>query len=306
MEVFLDLLGKLAPLYCLVFVGYIAGKYFRISSTLIAKVLVYVLIPVVTFTGVASIKISLGVISIPILFFLLCWLVSVITYYAAGFFWQGSTRTIVGFAAGSGNTGYIGLPVAIALLGQNVVGIVTLALLGTTLYMNSVGLFRLARGHYTVRDSLVKILKLPVLYAVLLGLLVSKLGIILGESYHSVVSGFTLAYVILGMALIGLALAKIRKYSFDFKFISLALLAKFLLWPALVLALIVIDSHTFELYDPSLHKVLILMAIVPMAANIVTYATLFKVQAEKAAAAVFITTLFSLFYIPIIAALFLQ
>ncbi len=74
----------------------------------------------------------------------------------------------------------------------------------------------------------------------------------------------------------------------------------------MVYGVIIADNMVFRIYNPSIHKVMILMSIVPLAANTVAFATELKAQPEKASVAVLLSTLFALFYIPLIASLFLS
>ena len=70
----------------------------------------------------------------------------------------------------TGNTMYFGLPVIIALLGPEWVGVY--ALLGLGSFLNEVGLgyFFGARGNATIKGALLKVIKLPVIHAIWLGL----------------------------------------------------------------------------------------------------------------------------------------
>ena len=96
-----------------------------------------------------------------------------------------------------------------------------------------------------------------------------------------------------------------ESFEFDFKFISLAFLAKFLVWPLFMLGLIFLDSRFFGLFSPLLHKIMFLISIVPIAANTVAYAALLKTHPQKAAVAVLLSTLFALVYIPVLAIYFI-
>ena len=58
-----------------------------------------------------------------------------------------------------------------------------------------------------------------------------------------------------------------------------------------------------HLYNNDIYGILILASIVPLAANTVTWATELKAHPEKAAIAVVISTIFALFYIPLIVGL---
>ncbi len=74
---------------------------------------------------------------------------------------------------------------------------------------------------------------------------------------------------------------------------------KFIIWPLIVVAFIFIDKHILHFLDPSLYLVMYIFAIVPLAGNTVTVATLLNVKPEKTSVAVLISTLISLFYIPL-------
>lgn len=72
-----------------------------------------------------------------------------------------------------------------------------------------------------------------------------------------------------------------------------------------MLGIIWLDKNLFHLFYKDVYQVLMLSSIVPMAANTVTLATLFKTKPEQAAIAVFLSTIFAFFTIPIFAAFFI-
>lgn len=305
MTVFLILLSKLAPLYLLIILGFIGGKYLKIQKDTIASILIYFFIPVVIFTGVIKTNINLNTLSIPLLFFSICSIVSLLAYYVAGFIWKDYTRNIQALISSTANTGYFGLPVAVAIFGDKAIGIVALALLGTSLFTNSLGFFLAAKGRHTTKESLLKVFKLPLLYAFILGLIINLMHIQLGKVFFDTANNFNGAFTVLGMMLIGIAIADVKKYKFDYKFIGFSILSKFLVWPLIMLLVISIDNHAFKIYEP-FYKILILLSIVPVAANIVSYATVLNTHPEKSSIAVLTSTLFALFLIPIIAIFFLS
>ncbi len=304
MAVFFTLFSKLIPLYFLILLGFIAGRLYKKLNGPVALLVIYIIAPVVIFNGVVTTKISLSTISIPILFFVVCSFISILIYYISGFIWKDSAKNILGFVAGTANTGYIGLPVAVAIFGNEVIGIVALALLGTTLYTNSFGFFLAAKGQYNVKSSLVRVIKLPILYAFLLGIIINVFGIHLGKIYFDIAGIFSRVYIILGMMLIGLGLTNIKKFAFDKKFVGISFFAAFILWPIVILTILFLDSHTLKIYDANLYKILMLMSILPVATNVIPYSTLLKSHPEKVSLVVFLTTLFSLFYIPLIITIF--
>jgi len=225
-------------------------------------------------------------------------------YGISKLFWHDSTRNISAFTAGTGNVGYFGLPVAMMLFNNEQIGLMILAMLGMILYENSLGFFITARGSYSVRDSVHKLLKLPAIYAFFVGLIINLNHVPLGQIYADNIVNIKGAYTILGMMLIGISIANIKAFKPDIKFIGMAFLAKFITWPLLVLLVIIANNLWFHVYSNSIQHVMILVSIVPLAVNTVAFATELKAQPEKAAFAVLFSTLFALVYIPLITTVF--
>ncbi|TAK95864.1 AEC family transporter [Patescibacteria group bacterium] len=305
MSVFFILLSKIAPLYLLIVLGFLVGKFTKLQKEAIAPLLIYVIAPVVVFKGVMRADLVASNLSLPILFFAVGCLISLTFLFLSKFIWQDSTRNIVGFTAGTGNSGYFGLPVALAIFGDAYLPLAVLILLGMILYENSLGFYIVARGNHSRRESFLRLLKLPAIYAFFLAVIFNAVGMKFGMVYENVTYGFQLAYTVLGMMIIGLGIAGFSRAMWDAKFIAVTFLAKFIVWPLVLLLLMAVDNNYFHLYGAELQRIMILMAIVPLAANTVSYATLLKVQPEKAALAVLFSTVFALLYIPLIATLFL-
>lgn len=304
MEIFFTLVIKIIPLYCIIFLGFIAGKYLHVQRESIAKLLIYIISPVVIFNSILATPLTVGVLLLPVMFYLVSSCICLVTLFFSKHWWQDSTKNIVSFAAGSGNTGYFGLPVAIALLGPDVAGLALIATLGIILYENTVGFFITARGHHTIQESIQRVLKLPTIYGFIIGITINFLGFKLGPAYFDFANLFRGAYTVLGMMLIGLGLASITSYKFDFKFISVTLVTKFIVWPVLILGIIMLDMSVLHFFNSTIYSVMKLLAIVPLAANTVAFATELKTHPEKAAFAVLLSTLVALLYIPLMASLF--
>ena len=202
------------------------------------------------------------------------------------------------------NTGYFGLPVAISLFGPDIAGLVLLAVLGCVLYEVTFGFFMIARGNYTLNESIHKLIKLPAIYAFALAVILNFSGFNPTQGILDFSTLFRGSYTVLGMMLIGLGLSEISVYKFDIKFLTITFIAKFIAWPLVMLSIIYLDNSIFNFFTTEIHNVMLLLSIVPMAANTVAYATELKVHPEKAALAVILSTIFALFFIPIVSMMY--
>ncbi|MSR67467.1 hypothetical protein EXS65_01395 [Candidatus Peribacteria bacterium] len=299
MTVFLILLGKLLPLYAVIVLGYISGRVLKVHKESIAILLLYVLSPIIVFHGAFTTELNFGIAILPVFFLLSAYLFSGLAYALGGKVWSDSTRNIFAYTAGTGNTGYFGIPVAMALLGPEVLGPVVLATMGLVLYESTLGFYITAKGTYSPRESLRKLLRLPSLYALIAGLLMNAGTVQLPESYFSLADNFRGAYSILGMMIIGLGVSGFKTLAWDWSFLGLSFLTKFILWPLYSLLFTSLDAQSWHLLTPTMHSIVILLSLTPMAANTVVLATALNVKPEKAALGVLLTTLFALFYIPL-------
>jgi predicted permease len=306
MTVFLAILLKIVPLYLLIALGFVAGRYLAASRETVARLLIYIIAPAIIFNSVFTTPLAANVLFLPVLFFALCCLMCIGTFLVSKHIWPDATKNILSFTAGTGNTGYFGIPVAIALFGADVAGLIIILTLGFILYENSLGFYITARGHYSAKESINRLLTLPTIYAFAIALILNTLGVRFGQAYTDFATSFIGAYTVLGMMLIGLGLAGITTYKFDFKFVTASFLAKFIIWPVVVVAIIFLDKALFGFFSDQIYQVMALLSVVPLAANTVAYATELNAHPEKASFAVLLSTLFALFYIPLIVMLFLK
>jgi len=70
------------------------------------------------------------------------------------------------------------------------------------------------------------------------------------------------------------------------------------------LVFIVIDKLIVNAFDSSVYELLLLFSIAPLAANNIVISTMLNIHPEKIAASVVASTLFAVFYIPIVMSIF--
>jgi predicted permease len=280
---------------------------FCVKRRLVAVLLLYFLSPLVVFEGAMTVHLSRGTLILPLLFFVVCSILCLLFYASGSFFWGrgNSLKNLAAFASANGNTGYFGIPVSLALFGEKTLGLVVLCSLGFLLYESSVGFLVLARGSFTLRESLRKLLRLPLLYAFAVGLAWNVLHLPSPNSLSTVLHLVRSVYSILGMMLVGLGLSGEGFSAVDGRLIGFTTAAKYAIWPVLMLAIISADRSFFHLFGADVHGVLLLMGMVPLAVNTVVYSSALRVFPEKAAVAVMVSTLVALFMIPALSVVFL-
>ena len=291
---------KIIPLYIFVIIGFIAGRYLNINAKGIGKLIIYIIAPFVIFEAITHSNLSLSTFGLPIIIFLMCSLISYFFYKYGKYLYGDARANVLSVVASEGNTGYFGIPIALLLFNQNVFGIYILGTLGVTIFENTVVYYLTARGRYTVKESFNRLKKLPAIYAFLFAIIFLYFELKLPVFMDNFVISMQGAYVTLGMMLIGFGISSIKNLSFDYKFISLSFLGKFVFWPLLMLILVLTDYYLFQFYTIEIYRAFMLLSIVPIAANTVIFATALDVFPEKVSSAVLFSTIFALLYVPII------
>ena len=303
MPLFLTILEKLLPVYAIMAAGYfIAPKTGNVTTTL-AALQIYLISPLVVFSNVTKLEVGWGLAQVPVMMFSLCVLISVSVYFTTRHRKDG-TGPLLAQTSGTANTGYLGLPVAIAILPEHVIGLYLLTMAATTVYENTLGYYFIARGRFSPREALSRLARLPTVYAVALGLVLAAYGWSIPENWHGVARDFRGAYVVLGALIIGISLAQVKKWTFDPAFFGTIFAVKFMIWPLAALAVVYLERAFFGVLPPEHSAIILLMSLLPLAANTAAFAALLDVHPEKAATAVAGSTLIALFVVPLGAIVF--
>jgi len=292
---------KVFPIYINVVLGFLSSKFLKVQRESIATLLIYILGPIVVFSATLSVEINMAVAFLPIFLFVFC---SIIAFASLALFknsWNDPTGNILSFSAGTGNTGYFGIPLAVIFFEPQLADIYIFTVLASLLYESTSGFYVTAKGNFTVKEALKKMSRLPILYAFILGIALNLIGFEIPEIISSYTGQFKGAYGILGMMMLGMGLIGLKNTegNFDVKFISIAFILKFIFWPLAMLGLIYLDKVFLQFLNEDLYKVLFLFAIVPLAGNTVTLAVLLNAKPEKASLAVFLSTVVSVITIPL-------
>lgn len=301
----LALFYKLIPLYVTVVLGWLAGRYLEASGKHIAGIMLYIMTPSVVFSGVMAAPLSVEVILLPVLVFMLCSVIGVAHLWLARRVITDGSASLMPLSVGTGNTGYFGIPVALLLFGQEGLALYIVCMLGTTLFENSVGFYLAARGRYSLRDSLVRVVKLPSVYAFALAVALNLSGFSIPEVFTPLFDNLRGAYSILGMMIIGMGILSFRGLAGNLRFTGLAFLGKFVTWPLVALGLWWLDANVYGVYDQAVYQAIFLISITPIAANTVVIATLLDTAPRQAAGTALLSTLFALAFIPLMVALIL-
>lgn len=286
--------------------GYGAGRFASVDKDSIAKLLFYFVAPIVFFAIPTSTMLTLADLGVTLVAFIISSLLVCFSYWLYGYIWQDSHRNILALSAGTGNGGYVVLPIATALFDDKTLSIYALGIIGVAVCEASIGLYFCLQSSTTKRDSLMKVLKLPILNAFFIGCIFSLAGFQLPEFLDDFVYNMKASFSILGMVMIGLALSTTEKFRIDVKFTAAAFVSKFIFFPLAFYLFILLDIFILGWYDNNYYNALQLCSLAPMATNLIVISSLYRIHPDKVAAAVLLSLLFVLLYMPIMSGIFLS
>lgn len=276
-------------------VGWVVGKKFKLDSKDISTLLVYIISPFVIFYSIVEspanwtyLKYSLGA-------FLMASFMAITGLMCARCFWKDSRINLFGFAAGTGNTGYFALPLVLAIFDKTQIAIAIFIIIGINLYEFTVGYFLTAKGSLNVKESIFKVVKMPILYAAFIGIVFKYLDIQFNDVLLSFLANFKGAYSVLGMMTIGITIAKFSKIEVDWLFSALSLTWKHLIYPIVGILIFMFIIPV----DKQILQIIALMVATPMAGNVVVISNTLGLHPEKAATSVMLSTMLALVTVPI-------
>lgn len=283
-----------------VILGFLAGRISGIKKDGVAILLFYFVTPIVYFAIPASTNLKLGDLGITLITLILSSCLACFSYWFNSRIWSDLRPNILAFSAGTSNSSYLGVPIAVAIFDEHSLGIFILSSIGIACYETTVGFYFCSRGRTTLYQILLKMLRLPVLIASIMGCIVGLSDFQLPSFLDEFIVDMRSTLSVLGMLLIGLALSSITEFKFNYKFIASSLFSKFLLFPIAFNIFIILDRLFLGWYSSGYHEAMQLLCIMPLASSTILFSSLFELYAEEMATAAIVAMIISLLYIPII------
>lgn len=303
MSLFFDLLDKLLPLYATMAAGFLLGKHFKNMGQALAQLQIYLFIPVVLFVSIVKLPFSPEVFFLPTLRFFISLTLSTAAYFIARRLWA-PYAPLLAQTSGCSNIGYFGVPVAAALFPPEMLAVYILAVVGGQLHEHSFGFFWMARGKHSPRDAVLRLLRTPLLYVVILGAVCSGLQLKIPPVWDRFSHDFIGSYIILGALIIGIGIAQQDKLRFNIKLNVVTTVLKFMISPVFTLLVLFLLRATPLAVPAKYEPIMILMSFMPMGANTAVLSALLDFHADESATAVALSTLLSIFLIPAFVLLF--
>lgn len=284
MQTLFSILG----IYLFIAVGFGAKWAFKekIDDRTITLISVYFLQIFLTFWGLLKRPIDTGLLFAPALYLGITLLSLLLMIpLARMLFTDTKERSIATVAALIGNTGNLGVPLGIAVFGEESVPYTTLINLVNVFVVYTVGVFYYSRGEFSVRGSLMNILKLPVLWAALVAIALNLIHYVPSPAVDKTLMMGAYASMTMQLLLFGIYLYGIKMTEINLRLTAWVGSTKFLLIP--LLTFIVLQYVEME---PMIKGILFLELLVPLAVANVNLASLYNCAPRTVTVQVFLTS----------------
>ena len=276
-------------IYIFIVLGYIAKMSFKeqIDDKTITILNVYFLQVFLTFWGLLVKPIDVTLLYAPTIYFVIVLFVLIISALVARTLFKNKKEySIATVAAIIGNTGNLGIPINIAIFGEESIPYTTVVNLVNVFVVYTVGVYYYSRGSFDTKTSLLNIIKIPILWAAILAILLSVYDykpseVVLNTLMMGAYASMTMQLILFGIYLYGTKITEISKrlliWILSFKFIILPLVAFLVL-------------YNIEL-DSMIKGIIFIELMMPLAVANVNLASLYDCSPKVLTGLVFVSSI---------------
>ena len=284
-----SIIFSISSLYIFILLGYLAKLSFKekIDDKTITLINVYFLQVFLTFWGLLIRPIDVTLLYAPSIYLGIVALVILISAFVAKLLFENKKEySIATVAAIIGNTGNLGIPINIAIFGEESIPYTTVVNLVNVFVVYTIGVYYYSRGTFDSKTSLLNIVKLPILWAAIIAIFLSVYEVQIHSSIMNMLmmgayASMTMQLFLFGIYLYGTKIKEISK-----TLVIWVLTFKFILLPAVAFIVLV----NIEL-DPMIKGIIFIELMMPLAVANVNLASLYDCSPRVVTALVFISSI---------------
>ncbi|RYM04972.1 AEC family transporter [Sporolactobacillus sp. THM7-7] len=289
------LIGITLPIILICACGIWLEQRRSVDTKLLADISLYILAPALILSALTGSRLRgenvLSVLYFTVIMTALCWGLAAVAGKLARFS-EGTTRALTLTTLFSNSNNY-GLPVLLLAFGHPGFVLGTIYVVGQIILVNVLGMYIASRENMNGKQALKNIFQSPLIYAALIGIVLSLLYLRLPLGINSAVQLLGHAYPVLVLLILGIQLRRTSFSGLRRLDVWLGVFLRLLIVPVLAkLVLVVLGIHG------TLASVLFVEASMPAAINTVTLVEKFDGDKQLVSLIVSITTVLSFIYLP--------
>ena len=283
--------------------GFIAKKKLKtqIDEKSLVLISLYFLQPIMIFWGLTKEPINYEFILSPI-FFIFCMASTLLLMllYSKFIFSSKTDENIFLATALIGNTGNLGIPLGIALFGEQSVPYTSIINIANIFFMYTISIYFFAREQINFKQSLKSIFKIPVIWFALLALAVNYYEIPIPKEFDFALEMGAYTSLTLQLIIFGTYLYSVKIKTIPWKLSLQISFVKHILLPIIGILIII----SFTNLNSMVASILIMELMMPLAVNNVNFSVIYNTKPTDVAATILVSSAIFIailhFYIEII------
>jgi predicted permease len=289
-------LNVIIPVCLIFFAGYIGQKILRMDIKSVSAASLYLMVPALMFRTFYKTEINQTflqiVLYVLLLSLIIIWLMKGIAFFKK---YSPSVTSALILSTAFMNNGNFGAPVMLLAYGEKGFQYAVIILTLHTVIISTFGVYYAAKGNMDIKNSLLSVIKIPMIWGSVAGLLWQYLHLPLSENMYSAVSLVADAAIPAVMLVLGMQLTELKPRNLQWGKISLALMVRLFISPLIAWAI-----AYFLTVEQLLEKVMILSAAMPAAAITTMYALQYDSEPDLVSSITLFSTLLSIITLSIL------
>ncbi len=284
-----SILFSVLGIYIFILVGYFAKRQFKeqMDERTITLLSVYFLQVFLTFWGLLKRPIDTTLLYTPLIYLAVVFLALLLMVpLLKQLFSDKKERSIATVAALIGNTGNLGIPLGIAIFGEESIPYTTVINLANVFFVYTIGVYFYSRGTFDVKKSLLNIIKLPILWAALAAISLNLVGYVPSDSIEKTLMMGAYASMTMQLVLFGIYLYGVKIKELNLRLTYWSVGVKFVLLP--IIAFILLQYTPF---NNTVKGIIFMELMMPLAVSNVNLAALYDCKPKMTTAQVFISSI---------------
>lgn len=290
-----EALFSLLAIYTFIVLGFMAKKIFKekIDSKTLSIVNVYFFQTFIPFWGLMATPLLKEHLSTFLTYLIIVSILLIPTFFISKILFNDPKEeaifTITGFV---GNTGNLGIPLGIAFFGEGSIVYTVIINLANIVILYSIGVYLYSRGSFSVKDSLLNMVKIPMIPASIIAITLNLIGFKFDEKILNMVEMGSYTAISLQMFLLGTFLSQVKIKSLNPKLTVGTLFQKFAILPFFTALFL-----QFTSLSPYIQAIFLMEMMMPIAINNLNFATLYDCKPQELTSLILFSTII---FIPLI------
>jgi len=291
----MNTLIAITSIYLFIFIGFIAKKTFKdeINEKTLILLSIYFLQPILTFWGLTRVSINEDLLYVPLIYLAIILSVLIFLILISRYIFDDEKDKAI-FIVSSliGNTGNLSIPLGIALFGESSVPYTSIINIANIFFIYTIGIYFFAKSSFSIKESIISMLKIPILWFALFALIFNYLEIMIHPQINLVLQMGAYGAIVLQLIILGVYLSGVRLRSHDYK-LSLSVSFVKLLFLPFVGIIFALSSGL----SSQISAILIISLFAPLAVTNVNIAALYNCKPSSVAGVIFMSSLLFLVFI---------